>query len=51
MAREKSEVSNKLDYIENTVYLQMKPLGFRKHGRVLHRFVSEDISQVIQFCS
>jgi len=49
MAREKSEASMKLDYIEKTVYLQMKPLGFRKHGRLLHRFVSGDISQAIQF--
>lgn len=49
MAREKSEVSKKMDYIEKMVYLQMKPLGFRKHGRLLHRFVSGDISQAIQF--
>ncbi len=38
-----------LDGIENTVYASVKPLGFRKHGRTLHRFVSGDISQVINF--
>ena len=27
----------------------MKPYGFTKHGRTLHRFVSGDISQVINF--
>lgn len=38
-----------LDGIENTVYAALKPLGFRKHGRTLHRFVSGDLSQVIHF--
>lgn len=38
-----------LDQIESIVYAQLKPLGFRKHGRTLHRFVSGDISQVIDF--
>ncbi|MBQ9536014.1 MAG: DUF4304 domain-containing protein [Clostridia bacterium] len=38
-----------LDEIENAVYEHVKPLGFKKHGRTLHRFVSEDISQVINF--
>ena len=28
---------------------QLKEFGFKKHGRTLHRFVSEDISQVINF--
>lgn len=38
-----------IDEIENSVYLKLKPLGFRKHGRTLHRFVDGDISQVINF--
>lgn len=38
-----------LDEIEKTVYAVLKPHGFRKHGRTLHRFVSGDISQVINF--
>lgn len=40
-----------VDEIENAVYAHMKPFGFKKHGRTLHRFVSEDISQVIHFQS
>ena len=40
-----------VDDIENAVCAHLKPLGFRKHGRTLHRFVSEDISQVISFQS
>lgn len=38
-----------LNAIEKAVHAVMKPYGFRKHGRTLHRFVSEDISQVIDF--
>lgn len=38
-----------LDGIEAAVYALVKPYGFRKHGRTLHRFVSGDISQVIHF--
>ena len=38
-----------IDKIENDIYLQLKPLGFRKYGRTLHRFVDGDISQVINF--
>lgn len=38
-----------IDEIEAAVYAVVKPLGFRKHGRTLHRFVSGDISQVIHF--
>ena len=38
-----------LDEIVNAVYEELKPLGFRKHGQTLHRFVSGDISQVINF--
>ncbi|MBQ3011587.1 MAG: DUF4304 domain-containing protein [Oscillospiraceae bacterium] len=38
-----------LDQIEREVYKAVKEYGFKKHGRTLHRFVSEDISQVIHF--
>ena len=38
-----------LNVIEGLVYPPMKKLGFRKFGRTLHRFVSGDISQVINF--
>lgn len=38
-----------VDIIEKRVYAHLKPLGFRKHGRILHRFVDGDISQVIHF--
>ncbi len=38
-----------VDIIEKIVYEELKPLGFKKFGRTLHRFVSEDISQVIDF--
>ncbi len=40
-----------VDEIENAVYEHLKPHGFRKFGRTLHRFVSDDISQVISFQS
>ena len=38
-----------LDKIENAVYEELKPHGFRRFGRTFHRFVSGDISQVIDF--
>ena len=38
-----------VDVIEKIVYEYLKPLGFRKHGRTLHRFVDNDISQVVNF--
>ena len=38
-----------LNRIEQVVYAIVKPYGFKKHGRTLHRFVSGDISQVINF--
>ncbi len=38
-----------IDEIESAVYAHVKPYGFKKHGRTLHRFVSGDISQVINF--
>lgn len=40
-----------VDTIEAAVYAHVRPLGFKKHGRTLHRFVSGDISQVIHFQS
>lgn len=45
------DVTKALDEIESAIYAELKPLGFRKHGRTLHRFVSDDISQVIHFQS
>ena len=39
------------DEIEGRIYPALKPLGFRRYGRTLHRFVSGDISQVIHFQS
>lgn len=38
-----------VDIIEKIVYSYLKPLGFRKNGRTLHRFVDGDISQVVNF--
>ena len=38
-----------VDRVEALVYAAVKPLGFRKFGRTLHRFVEGDISQVIHF--
>ena len=38
-----------VDIIEEIVYKYLKPLGFRKYGRTLHRFVDGDISQVVNF--
>lgn len=46
---EKSKAAICTDEIEAAVYAQLKPLGFRKYGRTLHRFVSGDLSQVIHF--
>ena len=40
-----------IDEIENAVFAHLKPYGFKKHGRTLHRFVSGDISQLIHFQS
>ena len=42
-------VTQQINRIESEVYKIVKPLGFTKHGRTLHRFVSGDISQVINF--
>ena len=38
-----------LNGIQREVHKVLKPLGFTKHGRTEHRFVSGDISQVINF--
>lgn len=43
------DTSKVLDNIQGAVYRYLKPYGFRKHGRAIHRFVSGDISQVISF--
>lgn len=43
----KSPTTQSVDVIQKIVYAYLKPLGFRKHGRTMHRFVDEDISQVI----
>ena len=40
-----------VDEIEAAVLEFVKPYGFKKHGRTLHRFVLGDISQVIHFQS
>lgn len=45
----KLDVPKIIDTIEGRIYADLKPLGFRKHGRSLHRFVDGDISQVIGF--
>ena len=48
---------DKLSYAElekliiKIVYARLKPLGFRKHGKTLHRFVDGDISQTVYFVS
>ena len=49
--KKKTEINTTqiIDEIESAVYEHVKPYGFKKHGRTLHRFVSEDISQVINF--
>ena len=51
--RKKNEinVTQIVNEIEAAVYDYVKPLGFRRYGRTLHRFVSEDISQIINFQS
>jgi len=46
---EKSETVRNLDEIERIVYAALKPLGFRKHGRTLHRLTSGDVSQCVSF--
>lgn len=43
-----AEATKALDTIQSAMYEVLKPCGFRKHGRVFHRFVEGDISQVIE---
>lgn len=45
--KNKLSSTESVDIIEKIVYEYLKPLGFRKHGRTLHRFVDGDISQVV----
>ena len=49
--KKKTEINTTqiVDEIQAAVYAHMKPYGFKKYGRTLHRFVSGDISQVINF--
>lgn len=47
--RKKISSTECVDIIQDIVYEHLKPLGFRKHGRTMHRFVEGDISQVINF--
>ncbi len=51
LKRNKLSTTESIDIIESIVYAELKPLGFRKYGRTLHRFVSGDISQVVNFQS
>lgn len=43
-----AEATKALDEVQAAMYAVLKPLGFRKHGRVFHRFVDGDISQVVE---
>lgn len=43
-----AEATGALDEVQQAMYALLKPLGFREHGRVFHRFVEGDISQVIE---
>ena len=49
--KERNELGSveSVNEIEKQVYAYLKPLGFRKFGRTLHRFVDGDISQVVNF--
>lgn len=47
--KQASDVTKSLDRIEKEVLTCVKPYGFRKYGRTLHRFVDGDISQVVGF--
>lgn len=48
-SKKKINVTKCIDDIENFVYKEIKRWGFRKYERTLHRFVSDNISQVITF--
>ena len=43
-----AEATKALDEVQQAMYEVLKPLGFRKHGRVFHRFVDGDVSQVVE---
>lgn len=43
-----AEATKALDEVQAAVYALLKPHGFRKHGRLFHRFVEGDISQVVE---
>lgn len=47
LRRKKISSTERVNIIQETVYEYLKPLGFQKFGRTMHRFVEEDISQVI----
>jgi len=49
LTNKKLTSTQSVDIIENTVYEHLKPMGFKKYGRTLHRFTDGDISQVINF--
>lgn len=49
LRRKKMSSTECVDTIQEVVYEYLKPLGFHKFGRTMHRFVEEDISQVIHF--
>ncbi|MGN1117030.1 MAG: DUF4304 domain-containing protein [Acutalibacteraceae bacterium] len=47
--KNKLSSTESIDVIEKIVYEYLKPFGFIKYGRTLHRFVDGDISQVVNF--
>ena len=49
LRRKKMSSTECVDTIQEVVCEYLKPLGFHKFGRTMHRFVEEDISQVIHF--
>ena len=44
----KLSTTETVDAIQRIVHEYLKPLGFRRHGRVMHRFVDGDISHVVE---
>lgn len=44
LRRKKMSSTECVDTIQEVVYEYLKPLGFQKFGRTMHRFVEEDIS-------
>ncbi len=47
--QKKIDAPKLLDGIEKEIAAFLKPWGFRRHGRTLHRFVDVDMSQAITF--